>query len=85
MTESDKLQLMLRNAKQIQSVVAATFSSSFDVAGPSSDCETAPSEVDELACRWRSIMKALPGYEDGYKDTESWLYSTATVSPDYSP
>ncbi|KAF8859626.1 GPI ethanolamine phosphate transferas-like protein 2 [Acephala macrosclerotiorum] len=74
-SKSDKVQILLRNARQILSVVTTTFPS-FRIAGPSSDCETSD-EVDELSCRWRGIMQSLPSPEKDYENTEDWLYSVA--------
>ncbi|KAE8450118.1 hypothetical protein EG329_006899 [Mollisiaceae sp. DMI_Dod_QoI] len=75
-SKSDKVQILLRNAKQILSVVTTTFSS-FELAGPSSGCESSSDDVEELACRWRGIMQSLPGPENDYENTEAWLYSVA--------
>ncbi|TGO49685.1 hypothetical protein BOTNAR_0421g00080 [Botryotinia narcissicola] len=55
---NDPVQILLRNARQILSVVTATFPS-FENEGPSENCHQLSSSVDDLACQWRSITKGL--------------------------
>ncbi|RDW89321.1 GPI ethanolamine phosphate transferas-like protein 2 [Coleophoma cylindrospora] len=68
---TDKVQILLRNAKQIVTIITATFPS-FGGEGPSEDCATLGASIDELSCEWRSINKGLDGLNDG-KQSEEWL------------
>lgn len=66
--KDDKLQILLRNAKQILHVVSATFSS-FEFEGPSQKCHEVPDNVGELACQWRAIDASMPTeLDDHVKD-----------------
>ncbi|KAH0538725.1 hypothetical protein FGG08_004677 [Glutinoglossum americanum] len=51
--DSDKLQLIYGNARQILNVIKATFANSlFEANTPTEDCSLAASSVNELACLW---------------------------------
>ncbi|KAL3425653.1 gpi ethanolamine phosphate transferase 2 [Phlyctema vagabunda] len=70
--ENDKIQILLRNARQILSVVTATFPA-FEDAGPSTDCHTF-SGAEELACGWRSINEGIDAVNDNSEgDGNGWL------------
>lgn len=74
-TESDRVQMLEQNARQILNVVTATFPS-FEDAGPSQDCEKSKSDVDDLACRWRNIKGIPRGDETAVEWTKAmtkWL------------
>ncbi|TAQ89779.1 hypothetical protein B7494_g1852 [Chlorociboria aeruginascens] len=71
-TENDKVQIMLRNARQILNVVTATFPS-FERDGPSQDCNQASSSIDELACNWRGITEGLAKLKESGEGEEAWL------------
>ncbi|KAI9641559.1 major facilitator super transporter protein [Ciborinia camelliae] len=70
--ENDRIQILLRNAKQILSVVTATFPS-FENDGPSENCHALSSGVDDLACQWRSITQNLAGLEANEKNRQAWF------------
>lgn len=57
-SENDKLQILLRNARQILHVVTATFPS-FESDGPSQACNESSDDVAELACEWRALDAQL--------------------------
>jgi ethanolaminephosphotransferase len=82
--ESDRVQILLRNARQILSVVVATFPS-FEGDGPSENCHELPNEVDKLACQWRDISKSLGALKNEDGDTEGWLISTSKVCSPIPP
>jgi len=77
--EGDKVQILLRNARQILNVVTATFPS-FEAEGPAINCHEASSSIEELACQWRAITHNLANLEEGDPDTEAWLKSISLVS-----
>ncbi|TVY20155.1 GPI ethanolamine phosphate transferase 2 [Lachnellula arida] len=69
--KKDRTQILLRNARQILSVVTATFSS-FEGDGPSQNCGELSDSVDELACEWRAIVKSVPASGED-PDFERWI------------
>lgn len=70
-TENDRIQILLRNARQILNIVTATFPS-FQAAGPSQHCEELSNSIDELACQWRHIIQTMPDPGNEYQDVETW-------------
>ena len=68
---------MLRNARQILKVVTTTFPS-FEEAGPSGNCADSSSDVENLACQWRSIITSYGGLET--RDIDAWIESVIKVS-----
>ncbi|KAF4634614.1 hypothetical protein G7Y89_g3507 [Cudoniella acicularis] len=70
--KNDKIQILLRNAKQILKVVTAAFPS-FEGDGLSTYCDELQADVDELACKWRSISKILPSPNDENQDIDLWI------------
>lgn len=75
----EKVQILLRNARQIVTIITATFPS-FGSEGPSEQCEVLGASIDELACQWRSINKGLDLlYDDKY--SEEWLVAVTKVLP----
>jgi ethanolaminephosphotransferase len=75
---NDRIQILLLNARQILSVITATFPS-FEVAGPSQNCRQSSDDVTELACEWRAITETLPTPSDEDQDCEAWLLSVTKV------
>ncbi|KAF7886705.1 uncharacterized protein EAF02_003352 [Botrytis sinoallii] len=69
---NDRVQILLRNARQILSVVTATFPS-FENDGPSENCHQLSSSVDDLACQWRSITQGLVGLQANEQDHAVWV------------
>ncbi|KAF7944462.1 hypothetical protein EAE96_010853 [Botrytis aclada] len=69
---NDRVQILLRNARQILSVVTATFPS-FENDGPSENCHHLSSSVDDLACQWRSITQGLVGLQANEQDHAVWV------------
>ncbi|OCK96631.1 alkaline phosphatase-like protein [Cenococcum geophilum 1.58] len=60
-TGADQVQLLLRNAMQIQTIVRATFPNSDFSPGPqdNSRCEGSLSSGDDLACKWQRAFEIL--------------------------
>ena len=54
----DSEQILVRNARQILTIVNATFSS-FETAGPRGTCDQASTRIDKLSCRWRDIAHGM--------------------------
>ncbi|KAK8902695.1 hypothetical protein QC760_009184 [Botrytis cinerea] len=69
---NDRVQILRRNARQILSVVTATFPS-FENDGPSENCHHLSSSVDDLACQWRSITQGLVGLQANEQDHAVWV------------
>lgn len=76
--ENDKVQILLRNAKQILNVVTATFPS-FEAEGPSSGCNQLQTSVEELACEWRSIVLTLPNSNVETENIDEWITAIVKV------
>lgn len=62
----DRIQLLLRNALQIQAIVKATFPNpAYDNPFATIDCKDPSSSGDELACKWRrvtDIYRSMGGF-----------------------
>lgn len=72
--QNDKIQILLRNARQVLSVVTATFPS-FGIEGPSQNCQEMPNNVDELSCQWRGINERLIQVKMGDQRSDDLLRS----------
>lgn len=75
----DRVQVLLRNARQILNIVTATFPPSlFDHRRSASHC--ADSEIETLGCVWVAIMQKLKETKgDNYEDAEKLLIALAKV------
>ncbi|KAI1134922.1 alkaline phosphatase-like protein [Hypoxylon sp. FL0543] len=75
----DKLQILVRNAKQIFEIVAATYSGSSTGRQYSPDCASPGSLVEELLCEWQIINEtaektpAVDLDDDWIMNTSKWL------------
>src|SRR5689334_11975352 len=61
-TASDRIQLLLRNAKQMKKIVEATFPSlNFDdkVRDISTECGGKVSSGGQLACKWQGVVQVM--------------------------
>ena len=76
---NDKIQIVLRNARQILGVVIATFPS-FESIEPSHDCHETTDDVEELACEWRGIMEGLEALTGEKQNDTAWLLAAIRVS-----
>lgn len=74
----DKIQILLRNARQILNIVTAAFGPElFHVASSTDPCLLERTDINELACDWRSItQRALTLNTENTIDQE-WLTSTS--------
>ena len=82
MSDTDKVQIALRNARQILNVVTATFPS-FESNVASLACFEGSPSAEELACKWRDIVQGLEGLKLGEQTTDSWLLSVSKVRPPF--
>ncbi|KAJ5033462.1 uncharacterized protein L3040_008577 [Drepanopeziza brunnea f. sp. 'multigermtubi'] len=71
----DRVQILLRNAKQILGVVTAAFPS-FEYVEPSKDCKEMSSNIDELACQWKILTKTQPKPGPENQNIDEWLRHT---------
>lgn len=77
---NDQNQILLRNARQILSVITATFPS-FENDRPSQNCQESLNSVSVLACEWKAIMTSLPEPEIEGQDCEAWRLAVIKVNP----
>ncbi|KAH6603437.1 hypothetical protein Trco_008212 [Trichoderma cornu-damae] len=72
---SDKVQILIRNARQILSIVTAAFGSElFDHAQASADpCASKSTDIGELACGWRRINSEASSQADAQEVDQAWL------------
>ncbi|PSR94205.1 alkaline-phosphatase-like protein [Coniella lustricola] len=69
-SDTDRLQILMRNAEQILAIVTATFGTEmFHSSTGSEPCSQTGTEVEELACRWRRLKDAATNM--GTKQVES--------------
>ncbi|KAI1754343.1 alkaline-phosphatase-like protein [Xylaria castorea] len=76
----DKMQILIRNAKQILAIVTATLGGSFsERVASEQECFHPSSSTVELLCEWRRINKAAESatdsaqYQDWLPDISRWL------------
>ncbi|WAO91006.1 GPI ethanolamine phosphate transferase 2 [Fusarium falciforme] len=71
---SDKIQILVRNARQILNIVTAAFGAElFDAESNSDPCSLEKTEINELACQWRKINKEAHVLAAGNKVDQEWL------------
>lgn len=74
---SDKVQILVRNARQILNIVTAAFGAElFDDDAESSGpdpCALESTEINELACQWRKINKEAHVLAAGNAMDQEWL------------
>ncbi|KAI8960199.1 alkaline phosphatase-like protein [Daldinia sp. FL1419] len=83
----DRLQILVRNARQILDIITASFSGSSSVGTkPSLDCNDPGSGAEELACEWQQISKATETTssegapdEKQIMDVSKWLSKAQTL------
>lgn len=66
--ESDQVQLLIRNARQILGVASAVFGEElFDLNSDIDVCSDTRSDANKLACGWRHVNKQLSSFQS-YED-----------------
>ncbi|OTA94494.1 hypothetical protein M434DRAFT_394638 [Hypoxylon sp. CO27-5] len=74
--KQDKFQILVRNAKQIFDIVAATYGGSSTGKQYSPDCARPSSLADELVCGWRNI-NATAGKTSTDDLDDDWIMNTS--------
>ncbi|KAM5353787.1 hypothetical protein ACJ41O_000437 [Fusarium nematophilum] len=73
---SDKIQILVRNARQILNIVTAVFGTElFDAHSGTDPCSLEQTETNELACQWQTINKQAHSLAAGDKIDQEWLDS----------
>ncbi|KAL7789827.1 alkaline-phosphatase-like protein [Trichoderma ceciliae] len=77
-SSSDKVQILIRNARQILNIVTAAFGEElFDAQASVDPCGSKTTDVSELACEWRKINSEA-SYQVAAKEIDSaWLSATS--------
>ncbi|KAK1236825.1 hypothetical protein MKX07_005944 [Trichoderma sp. CBMAI-0711] len=77
-SSSDKVQILVRNARQILNVVTAAFGRElFDAQATVDPCASRATDVDELACEWRRISLEAASQADAAAVDQAWLSATS--------
>ncbi|KAL6864327.1 alkaline phosphatase-like protein [Trichoderma novae-zelandiae] len=77
-SSSDKVQILIRNARQILNVVTAAFGGElFDAQTAADPCASMTTDVDELACEWRRIRLGAASQADAAEVDQAWLSATS--------
>jgi hypothetical protein len=71
------MQLLLRNAMQIRSLVKATFAAA-DFDKPKG-CDSPATDADMLACKWNHAMGEVEKYQQSGGNVESSILALAEV------
>ncbi|KOS16884.1 GPI ethanolamine phosphate transferase 2 [Escovopsis weberi] len=75
----DQVQLLVRNAQQILGIVTAAFGSElFDAQSDIDPCGLEPSQMNQLACDWRSISRRAAPQASLAKVDEAWLQAMSS-------
>lgn len=78
-SSSDKVQILIRNARQILNIVTAAFGPEmFDAQSNVDPCILDPTEVNELACEWRKIDQQASSLASAAEVSPEWLSATST-------
>ncbi|OAQ90681.1 sulfatase [Purpureocillium lilacinum] len=79
---SDKVQILIRNARQILGIVTAAFGETLftgDAASGSRDpCALEATDINELACEWQRISRQAPAMAASAAVEEDWLAATSS-------
>ncbi|OAA59355.1 Alkaline-phosphatase-like, core domain protein [Cordyceps fumosorosea ARSEF 2679] len=74
----DKIQILVRNARQILNTVTAAFGPElFDVASTEDPCQLEPTDINELACDWRWITQRAQSLNADDAIDQEWLTATS--------
>lgn len=70
----DKIQILLRNARQILNIVTAAFGAElFDISSPTDPCSLEENDINTLACEWRQVSQRAQVLSAENKIDEEWL------------
>ncbi|KND91489.1 GPI ethanolamine phosphate transferase 2 [Tolypocladium ophioglossoides CBS 100239] len=71
---SDKIQIIIRNARQILNIVTAAFGGElFDVQSNVDPCALEATDINELACEWREINQQAASLASAAEIDQMWL------------
>ncbi|PHH92552.1 hypothetical protein CDD83_6831 [Cordyceps sp. RAO-2017] len=71
---SDKVQILIRNARQILGIVTAAFGADlFDTHSDIDPCNLETTDINELACQWRNISKQASSLKSAAEIDSAWL------------
>ncbi|PNY29776.1 GPI ethanolamine phosphate transferase 2 [Tolypocladium capitatum] len=71
---SDKIQILIRNARQILNIVTAAFGGElFDVRSNVDPCTLEATDISELACEWRKINQQAASLASAAEIDQTWL------------
>ncbi|RFU72252.1 hypothetical protein TARUN_10006 [Trichoderma arundinaceum] len=77
-SSSDKVQILIRNARQILNIVTAAFGGElFDAQASIDPCAAKPTDTSELACEWRTINSEASSQVDAKEVDQAWLSATS--------
>ncbi|EGR48836.1 uncharacterized protein TRIREDRAFT_61486 [Trichoderma reesei QM6a] len=77
-SSSDKVQILIRNARQILNVVTAAFGGElFDAQATVDPCASRATDVEELACEWRRISLEAASQANAAAVDQAWLSATS--------
>lgn len=80
-SETDQVQLLIRNARQILGVAAAAFGEElFDIYAGVDPCTDGKSDAHRLACDWRSINKHLASVSSFEEVSAEWIDQVTEVN-----
>lgn len=75
----DKVQILVRNARQILQIVTAAFGSDLFTAGATVDpCSMSDSDINELACLWSKINRQASSVAGGEQLDKDWQASMSS-------
>lgn len=80
-SETDQVQLLIRNARQILGVAAAAFGKElFDINAGIDPCSDGKNDAHRLACDWRSINNQLASISSYEEVSPEWIDEVTEVS-----
>lgn len=75
---SDKIQILIRNARQILKIVTAAFGGElFDEQSNVDPCALEATDINELACEWRKINQQAISLASAAEVDQRWLSATS--------
>lgn len=75
---NDKIQILVRNARQILNIVTAAFGDDlFDTQSATDPCTLEQTDINELACEWRKIDAQAHSLAKTNQVDQAWLDATS--------
>jgi ethanolaminephosphotransferase len=77
-SSNDKVQILIRNARQILNIVTAAFGDElFDTQASVDPCVSKSTDISELACEWRKIDLQASSQVNAEEVDKAWLSATS--------